>query len=344
MASSNARLGLRPGEWVQVRSKEEILATLDRDGTSGALPYMPEMLQYCGRRLRVYKRADKTCDTLTNTGGRRLHDTVHLDGIRCDGSAHGGCHASCLMFWRESWLKRADAPEAAQPVGQPAAAPGCTVAELEAAAVVDRERQIYRCQITQLKAFTEPLPWWNIGQYWSDFRKNKVPIKSLLAAFCFSAFRKLTELGVGYRFLVAVYESFQRIRGGTPFPLRSGTLERTPTQELGLQPGEWVRIKTYPEILATLDRNNRNRGMSFDTEMVGHCGKTYRVTKRVQRILDERTGKMVEFQNPCIILDGVFCCAQKSKYRLFCPRGIPSYWREIWLERASPDGAEADSS
>jgi hypothetical protein len=30
------------------------------------------------------------------------------------------------------------------------------------------------------------------------------------------------------------------------------------------------------------------------------------------------------------MLDGVVC---KADYHLFCPRGIYSYWREIWLER-----------
>src|SRR5208282_3103330 len=36
--------------------------------------------------------------------GRRVHQAIHLD-TRCDGSAHGGCQASCLLFWKEAWLK-----------------------------------------------------------------------------------------------------------------------------------------------------------------------------------------------------------------------------------------------
>ena len=57
-------LGLRAGDWVEVRSAAEILATLDERGRLDALPFMPEMLQYCGRRFRVFKSAHKTCDTL----------------------------------------------------------------------------------------------------------------------------------------------------------------------------------------------------------------------------------------------------------------------------------------
>ncbi|MCI0548310.1 MAG: hypothetical protein L0027_13625, partial [Candidatus Rokubacteria bacterium] len=111
------RLGLRPGELVQVRTEAEILATLDARGAIDGMLFMPEMLQYCGRQFRVAKRADKTCDTVTKTGGRRLLDTVHLDGLRCDGSGHGGCQAACFLFWKEAWLRRVETETAAAPGG-----------------------------------------------------------------------------------------------------------------------------------------------------------------------------------------------------------------------------------
>ena len=99
-------LGLRPGELVRVRSAIEISPTLDPDGTLDGLPFMPEMLKYCGRTLPVSMRADKTCagDGVV----RRMHNTVHLAGVRCDGGAHGGCQAACLMFWKEAWLERVE--------------------------------------------------------------------------------------------------------------------------------------------------------------------------------------------------------------------------------------------
>jgi hypothetical protein len=76
--------------------------------------------------------------------------------------------------------------------------------------------------------------------------------------------------------------------------------------------------------------------MYWDAEMVPYCGGTYRVLKRVTTILDERTGKMQEMKNPCIMLDSVICEGRYSNCRMFCPRAIYSYWREIWLERVSP--------
>ena len=85
---------LHVGEWVEVRSKEEILKTLDRKGQLNGLPFMPQMFEYCGRRLRVYKRAHKTCDTVNDYKGRWMDSAVHLEGIRCDGQAYGGCQAA----------------------------------------------------------------------------------------------------------------------------------------------------------------------------------------------------------------------------------------------------------
>ena len=55
---------LQAGDWVEVRSKEEILRSLDRNGRLEALPFMPQMFEYCGRRFKMYKRAHKTCDTI----------------------------------------------------------------------------------------------------------------------------------------------------------------------------------------------------------------------------------------------------------------------------------------
>src|SRR5579883_2099205 len=102
----HAALGLRAGDVIEVRSEAEILATLDEQGALDGLPFMPEMLQFCGKRFRVEKRADKTCNTITVMESRRLYHTVHLENLRCSGADHGGCQAQCYLFWKEAWLKR----------------------------------------------------------------------------------------------------------------------------------------------------------------------------------------------------------------------------------------------
>ena len=100
---------LRHGDTVAVRSLGEILATLDADAKLEGLPLMPEMVPYCGRTFKVYRRAEKTC--VEGVGNRGMSNTVFLEGLRCDGSLHDGCQRGCLFFWKEAWLKPAmDSP------------------------------------------------------------------------------------------------------------------------------------------------------------------------------------------------------------------------------------------
>ena len=106
--SNRHSLNLKAGEWIEVRSEDEILATLDERGCLENLPFMPEMFHYCGKKFRVFKRADKTCDNIGPWSIRRMTNAVHLEGVRCDGGGHDGCEAVCLIFWKESWLKRTD--------------------------------------------------------------------------------------------------------------------------------------------------------------------------------------------------------------------------------------------
>ena len=64
---------LRVDGWVEIRSKDEILATLDMSGRLDGLPFMPQMFKYCGQRFRIFKSAYKTCDTVSgHYAGRRM--------------------------------------------------------------------------------------------------------------------------------------------------------------------------------------------------------------------------------------------------------------------------------
>jgi hypothetical protein len=123
---------------------------------------------------------------------------------------------------------------------------------------------------------------------------------------------------------------------GTTATIRTWRYSRgqpTPDLRTNLQPGERVRLKDHVEILATVNVANKNRGLSFDPEMSIYCGGEYTVAARVDRIINERTGEMMEFSNPCIRLEGAVCNALYSQKRHLCPRRIASYFREIWLDR-----------
>jgi hypothetical protein len=69
--------------------------------------------------------------------------------------------------------------------------------------------------------------------------------------------------------------------------------------------------------------------MEFSREMLQHCGKEYRVLRRVDRIIRDHSAKMVRM-NDTVLLEGL---VYKDFVRLAAPRAEYMYWRECWLER-----------
>ena len=347
-----SRLNLRAAEWVEVRSKEEILRTLDKQGQLEGLPFMPQMFQYCGRRFQVFKRAHKTCDTVFPIRGRRMANAVHLE-IRCDGQAYGGCQAGCLIFWKEAWLRRVNDKDS---LTETSAATGCSAAQdlngscseqdvlagTRAPGPPDENDPTYSCQATRLPYYTTSFNWWDLRQYIEDYTSGNVGAGKLLRGLIYANYVNLSNAGIGVgRIMRWMYDRFQALVGGVPYPRKTGVIptgQKTPHAVLNLQPGEVVRVKPYEEILATLDTDNKNRGLYFDAEAVPYCGGKYRVLSRVSRILDEKTGRLIKLKNESIILEGVYCQARYSDCRMFCPRSIYSYWREGWLERIPDKG------
>jgi hypothetical protein len=332
---SNAeRLDLRAGELVEVKSVPEILATLDERGRLEALPFMPEMLKFAGTRMRVRARAFKGCDQIDHSGMHRMERAVHLEGARCDGQAHGGCQAGCLIYWKEGWLRRvdgaaADAPAPATQVEAPAEG-CCTIETLERAtrpegAGPDEER--FSCQATEfLQAAPTRIRAFDPRQYVEDLTTGNARLLPTLRGIAVRAFNKYQKLSM------RLLPRRLWIHGGAYYPFIDGkvTAGRTPREVLDLQVGELVEVKSREEIFATLDRNQQNRGLRFDAEALRYCGRRARVARRVTRIIDDPTGKMIHIPGDCIVLEGFVCLAD---WHQNCPRAIDQYWREIWLRR-----------
>ncbi|MEO7980301.1 MAG: hypothetical protein ABI807_05360 [Sporichthyaceae bacterium] len=339
--TATRREELRIGDLVEVRSEAEILSTLDEHGMLESLPFMSEMLPMCGQRFRVNKLAHKACDTIDWTGLHRMTDAVHLADVRCDGSGHGGCQAGCLIYWKTSWLRKVDAQSPSPTPGDPAQVEPSVSGEPSRSARARllaagrREnlaepggRELFVCQATELmRAAPEVIPPWELRQYVDDVRTGNAGLPKVLRAVLVGIFNSYQRLSG--RLLPA----FLRIRGGTRYPFVLGRLTSTPVATLGLLPGELVRVRTKDQIVATLDTNNRNRGLSFDVEMLKYCGRTARVHRRVDQIIDEKTGEMIRMRVPCIILQDVTCAAD---FHRCCPRAVYAYWREAWLERVAP--------
>jgi hypothetical protein len=311
--------GTKVGDWVEVKPLTEILPTLDETGALDALPFMPEMAPFAGKRFRVVKSAHKTCDPTGSSDMRRMPDAVHLE-TRCDGSAHDGCEARCLLFWKHAWLRPVDGPGVA-------AAPAEEQVDLSALHAATRTtseagKVRYRCQTTEIVPATTLLPTSDLGQYADDVSTGNVPLGKLVVEMTRVYGRAIVGkaaklVGIGRR----------SADGSKHAP------EQGDSDQLNLQPGELVEVRPAEEILAMLDEERKHRGMSVELEMLRHCGRTYRVAARVKRIIDEKTGRMIKFANECIALEGVICSGLDNRRRLFCPRGPLYYWREAWLRR-----------
>jgi len=313
------RLSLQVGDTVEVRGVGEILTTLDEDGALEALPFMPEMLQFCGKQFRVYKRVHKVCDTIIRDGTRKMNNTVLLDGLRCDGQAHGGCQAECMLFWKEAWLRRVESRAALRLNPESNNSPvRCTIKTLEMKTQVSQastlpEDVVYSCQATEMRKATTFLPGWRLGQYLEDIWSGNVSIFMIVKGF-----------------LIWIFNIIQAYRQGGRYPHIDGKLQKTPAIKLDLKPGELVQVRPKSEILGTLDVMHRNRGLSFDREMVRYCGGSYRVHRRVNKLLNEKTGKMTNIAADCIVLEGVICTGELNR---FCPRSVFPLWKETWLRR-----------
>jgi hypothetical protein len=323
-------LRLHVGEEVEVRSAAEILATLDQNGELENLPFMPEMLQFCGRRLTVHKVAHKLCDTISASGNRRMTNAVHLVGARCDGRAHGECQTGCSLYWKEAWLKRA--------TGEPSNAAGdradLSPKRMDASVLEGRARkrdaatgeERFSCQATELlRAAPTRIRFWDLRQYVADLRTGNAALSEVLQSLFFGLFNAFQIRSA------RVLPQWLTIKGGQRWGFVKGEVAgNTPTARLDLQPGEVVRIRSKAEIMRTLNSNRLNRGMGFEEEMARSCGRTARVLRRVDRCIDEKTGKMLAMKDSCIVLEGIVC---EGTYHANCPRECQPFWREIWLER-----------
>jgi hypothetical protein len=290
-----------------VRSFPEILGTLDSDGKLDSLPFMPEMIRFCGKKFEVAKRVEKTC-----VGGtqRRMSNAVHLAGVRCDGSSHDGCQSACLLFWREDWLERVSAIDdgASLNASNGATTDSSVQHKLHTRTVLEDRSVRYVCQATELQnASKGELNPRNLDQYYREIRAGNVgwvEVKHLL------------------RWLLAWFQ-WRFIRHSTN---KSAT---TAGEKQNISAGDLVEIRPTKDIGRTFTRDGKHRGLAFSAEMLTFTGERYRVLGKVDRVIDEKTGRMKILKNKCLILDSVIC---RGHYTL-CPRAEYLFWREEWLMR-----------
>lgn len=293
-----------PGSRVRVRGLAEIVETLDEHGSLDGLPFMPEMVPLTASVFTVYRTADAVCVD-GDEALRDLSDTVLLEGLRCDGSAHDGCQRRCLMMWKTAWLE--PAPDA---VG---AAPGAPPhKEVSIAQLRTFEDDRYFCQATELSEATHPLSRWDVRPLFRGLRRGDIDPPRFLRVVVLTLANKLL-LTLGFKGI------------GRP----AGTQKSTSHGDLELEKGELVQVKSKTELRSVLTPDGHTTGLSFEYEMLTRCGDVCEVAYPIEKIILETTGKMQRLSNS-VVLDRVTC---EGLMRRNCPRANDLYWREAWLKR-----------
>jgi hypothetical protein len=297
------------GDLVEVKTPEEIVQTLDAEGASDHLPFMPEMLEFCGRRFRVSRRVLTICFSGPGSTRGFRTDVVTLDDVRCSGAAHDGCKKACMIFWRETWLRKVEDTEVQSQVDLRG------LDRLRARLKVSNGPKIYYCQASELSKATHSLSRWErLEKYLSGLRTGNFNARQMAQGFGIFLFWRI------HRMLFGVYPR--------------GSNESTPMKVLNLEPGEWVEVKPLPGIIETLNERGQNRGLYFSPEMRLWCGRRCRVKERLDKIIVDGTGQMRQLPNT-VSLEGSTCgCSYLGFGTAGCSRCEVTYWREIWLRRS----------
>jgi hypothetical protein len=308
MSSRSDSRALQPGDLVEVRTPAEILATLDADGALDHLPFMPEMVDFCGKRVRVARRVVKTCfsGSVSAMLTFNTNDVVTLEGLRCSGAAHDGCEKSCMIFWREAWLRRVEDGADVRPADIESRR------QLSSRLKTSKGPTTYFCQASELLKAAHPLPRRaRFAKCLSEVRAGNCSVLDMVR--CLSVW--------------LFWRARRAVRGEYARGLRAST----PVESLNLRPGETIEVKPIERIGDTLNEAGRNRGLYFSPDMRLLCGTRQQVKGRLDKIIVDGTGEMRHLKNT-VTLEGSLCGCAPIAFG-GCSRNEFVYWREIWLRR-----------
>lgn len=302
---------LRPGDLVEVRTPQEISATLDANGTVDQVPFMREMVQFCGKRFRVSQKVVIVCSSGTKTGSVlrtfRNGDIVLLEGLRCSGEDHDGCQKACTIFWRETWLRKVEGPEAQATIDTAAAT------QLWEQLNTKASDTIYFCQASEILRATRSMG--KVERYLKFLTDMRVG--------------NCGPIEMARRIGIFLFWKLRRMLFG---PYARGKRSATPAEALNLKGGELVQVKPMGKIRETLDGTASNRGLWFSPNMRLLCGQKRRVEKRIEKLIVDGTGEMRSLKNTVFLEDSHCSCAHIAFGG--CSRQEYVYWREVWLRRA----------
>jgi hypothetical protein len=149
-------------------------------------------------------------------------NAVHFTGVRCDGQAHGGCQAGCLIYWKEAWLKWVD-EDGQEATGeeavQPRAAPSSGWWRRPA-----RMKSVIRARPRAPARGPQPAPPWDVRQYVLDVTSGNIGVLATIRGVIVGVLNEHQEFS--RRFV----PRWLRIHGGKRFPFIDGSMQNTPSK------------------------------------------------------------------------------------------------------------------
>jgi len=304
------------GDPVEIKTWEEISATLDERGCLEELPFMPEMLAMCGQRAYVFRCMHRLFDYRKTRLMRHMDGSVLLVGAICDGSHHGSCEASCHTIWKSAWLRRVEPNDDRSSTGT--ASHGKELVEDVSLLQFGTQAPRYSCQLTQLKAASLPINTWSAVDF----------LRPLIAG-------NVSPVAFAVGWLTNLFNELQQKRGGVGFPAFETVVPNVEKPQVTpLEVDDQVVVKSSSEIRATLNDQMLNRGLYFDSDMLKYCGQRGCVQAEVRRLVDIVTGEIITMKTPAYLLRGVHFSGERQ---LFNAQYEPLYWRSVWLKKVGPE-------
>ena len=97
---------LQAGDWVHVRSRGEIEASLDRWKELKGCAFLEYMWQYCDTTQQVLQVMERFLDE-RDYKVKKVKGLVLLKDVICHGTpVFGRCDRCCHLFWRVEWLEK----------------------------------------------------------------------------------------------------------------------------------------------------------------------------------------------------------------------------------------------
>lgn len=276
------------GDTVRVKDRERISGSIQPARKTDGCLFMDQMWDYCGQTFKVSKVVDVFYDERKREHFRPRSSIYILEGLTCEGRM-GHFPFQCDRGCFILWHEDwLEKVQESQESPQSVGQQPCTAGE----------ESPPMCQLECISEIEQQNSW--LYSKWRSFIMTCSTCKS------------------------RVRNTMPRHAGDSGYSKTTSQAPRGNRDQI--HPGDMVKVRSQDEIQNTLDTSGRTRGCLFTEGMEAHCGKEYRVFRRVDHFFDEAKQKTCKCNN-LFLLEGAYC------NRTSCDRNCFYFWHGSWLQK-----------